>query len=607
MQKAILGTLVLGGLNGPLHAQETSNLSNLVVTATRTDIQQNQLATAATVYTRDDIERLQVNTLPELLNRTTGLDVTQNGGPGKVSSVFMRGTNSDHVLVLIDGIKFGSVTVGTTPFEILPIDQIERVEIIRGPQSSLYGSEAVGGVIQIFTRKGKQETTPSITLDTGGGSYDTAKASGSVSGRWHDTWYSLSASHFNTQGFDAHQDFTPDKDGYYNTGLNARLGHRFANNAELEAFYMRSEGRTDVDGFQYKMEFVNQVVGLSGSLDFSDDWRSTLRMGQSRDDGDNFATTPAFNSRFDTTRWNVSWVNELQLMEDHQLVFGSDYRLDEVDSTTRFTKTERYDVGLFGELHSRILDNHFINASLRWDENEAFGDYVTGKFGWRYNWDSGISAFASFGNAFKAPSLNDLFYQDPWGSHGDPNLSPEESTTFEVGLSGHHAWAQWEARAYHTDIENLITWHTSPVTFISAPFQTQKAQIDGVEVEFSQEIFGWYQKLGLQILKPTDRETNLRLPRRADKILTYDLSRSFGPVDVGGNMLARGNSFEQDWLGNRTEVPGFVTVDLRAAYHFNKNWILKAKLNNLLDKQYQLVDTFNTADRNFFVAIHYNN
>jgi len=611
MQKTIIvSTLLLTGVNA--HSEtETSgaslNLPDLVVTATRTEVAKDQLASATTVFTRKDIERLQINTLPELLNRTTGIDMTQSGGLGKTTGVFMRGTNSDHVLVLIDGIKAGSVTLGTTPFEIIPIDQIERVEIIRGPQSSLYGSEAIGGVIQIFTRKGNQDEKPSISLDAGGGSYDTAKASGAISGKIDHSWYSLSASHINTQGFNARQNSNPDKDGYYNTGLNAKVGHRFNNNADVEAFYMRAEGNTDIDGDYHKMKFANQVVGISGGMDFTETWRSTLRLGQSRDDSYNFANNPLYDSRFDTTRWNASWLNEVHLTDNHQLVLGSDYRLDEVDSTTSFYKTERYDAGIFGELHSRLLENHFLNMSLRGDKNEAFGDYMTGNFGWRYNWDYGISPFASFGNAFKAPTLNDLYYQDPWGSHGDPTLSPEESTSFEVGIAGNQDWAQWEIRAYHTDIDNLITWYTDPNTYISIPLQTQKAQIDGIETEISKEIFGWNNKLGLQILKPTDRETNLNLPRRADKILTYDLSKSFGQIDVGANVLARGNSFEQDWLGNRTEVSGFVTVDLRSTYHIDKHWLLSAKLNNLLDKQYQTVDTFNSADRNFFISVHYNN
>ncbi|WP_305910048.1 TonB-dependent receptor [Methylomarinum sp. Ch1-1] len=603
MHKFVYSSLLLAGLN-PATADESVNLPNYVVTATRTDTPVNQLSAATVTYTRADIEQYQVNSLPELLQRATGIDMVQNGGMGKNTSIFMRGTNSDHVLVLIDGIKVGSVTTGTTPFQYLPIDQIERVEIIRGPHSSLYGSEAIGGVIQIFTRQGKQQEKPNITLDAGGGNYATLETSGSISGKWRNAWYSLSASHINTQGFDARKPTTgffaidhPDDDGYYNTGLNAKLGYRFDNNAEVEAFYMRSEGRTDFDGTPDKTEFVNQLVGLSGALDITDIWHATFRLGQSRDDNDNFAPDGSFYSHFDSTRWNASWLNELQLAEDHQLIIGADYRFDEVDSSTHFTETERYDAGVFAELHSRLFDRHYLNASVRWDENEAFGDYVTGSFGWRFNWNHGLSAFASFGNAFKAPTFNELFWPDTGFGGGNPNLQPEESTTFEVGLAGNHDWLTWEVRAYHTNIDNLIaSW---------PPQNIDKAQIDGIETDIGAEIFGWHNKVGFQLLSPKDRITNKRLPRRAEKILNYDLSRSFDALDVGATILARGDSFDD--TRNNTKIHGFVTVALRAAYHFNQNWRVSAKLNNLLDKQYQLTDTYNTADRNFFVSIHYNN
>ncbi|MGZ8918574.1 MAG: TonB-dependent receptor plug domain-containing protein, partial [Methylobacter sp.] len=287
MQKLLLSSLLIAGFNPQLQAQQTPTdlltLPDMVVTATRTEVAKNQLASAATVYTRKDIERLQVNTLPDLLRGTNGIDIVQSGGYGKLTSVFMRGTNSDHVLVLIDGIKAGSVTSGTSPFEFIPLDQVERVEIIRGPQSSLYGSEAIGGVIQIFTRKGGQQEKPAVTLDAGGGSYDTLRAAGTVSGKWKNNWYSLGASHFNSQGFNARQpipgpfEFSqPDRDGYYNTALNARVGHRFDNNAEVEAFFMRAEGRTEYDGtFQNKTEFIEQAVGASASMDILDNWQST--------------------------------------------------------------------------------------------------------------------------------------------------------------------------------------------------------------------------------------------------------------------------------------------------------------------------------------------
>jgi len=607
MQKLIFGSLFIAGFTTQLQAQETpQNLPDLVVTATRTETAKNQLAAAATVYTRKDIERLQAKTLPELLSGTTGIDMAQSGGYGKDTNIYMRGTNSDHVLVLIDGIKVGSVTSGTTPFQLIPLDQVERVEIIRGPQSSLYGSEAIGGVIQIFTRKGGRGDKPSVTLDAGGGSYDTYRASGSVSGQWKNSWYTLGSSQFGSQGFNARSPVRglnqPDKDGYLNTALNARLGHRFDNNAEVEAFFIRAEGKNEYDGTaQNKTEFVEQTVGTTAGMNIVENWRSILRLGQSRDDGDNFAPNGTFSSSFNSTRWNASWLNEVALSDDHQLVIGSDYRLDQVDGSTAYNESSRYDAGIFTELHSRILDNHFINASVRGDKNEAFGEQLTGNFGWRYNGGYGISPFASFGNAFKAPTFNQLYFP----GFGNPSLKAEQSTSFEAGLAGAHDWLQWELRAYHTNIDNLIVTVTNPVTFLSSAENIGKAQIDGIEAEIGTQLMGWNSKLSMNLLSPKSRETNARLPRRAEKTLSYDLSRSFGQFDLGAKVLAQADRFD-DAL-NKTKVAGYVTVDLRTAYHLNKNWMLSAKLNNLQDKQYQTINTYNTADRNFFISIHYNN
>ncbi len=623
MHKLLLSLPLAASVALPVMAQaakdNSTTLPEMVVTATRTETAKNQLSAGTTVYTRADIERLQAKTFPDLLRGTTGVDMTQQGGDGKITSVFMRGTNSDHVLVLVDGIKVGSATSGTTPFEFVPIDQIERVEIIRGPQSSLYGSEAIGGVIQIFTRKGAESETPKFTLDAGGGNYSTLKANGTVSGKWQNNWYNFGASHYNTQGFSAQGRVPgqfgysqPDDDGYYNTAVNARVGHKFDNNAEIEASFMRSEGRTEYDGtFQDETKFINQVSSVTGSIKPLEDWKAILRLGHSFDNNDQFIGNRAA-SNFYTQRWNATWLNEIALHEDHQAVIGTDFRLDEVDNSIdidtftpgfqAFSEKSRYDVGVFGELHSRLFNDHFLNASVRFDENEAFGSYVTGNIGWRYNSPIGISPFANFGNAFKAPNFNDLYFP----GFGNPNLGAEESTTVEVGLAGNHDWLQWEVRAYHTNVDNLITPVPSPATTSGfTAVNIGKAQIDGLEAELSTQFLGWNGKLSMNYLDPKNRENNARLPRRYQKSLSFDLNRSFDKFDVDATVLAQGNRFDD--AANSTQVGGYVTVDLRAAYHIDKNWTLNAKLNNLLDKQYQLVNTYNTADRNFFVSIHYNN
>jgi vitamin B12 transporter len=621
MQKIIVSSLFIAGFTTTAFSQDTPvdpvlALPDMVVTATRSETAKNQLATAATVFTRKDIDRLQVKTLPELLRGSAGVDVTQTGGYGKVTSVFMRGTNSDHVLVLVDGIKMGSVTAGTSPFEYIPLDQVERVEITRGPNSSLYGSEAIGGVIQIFTRKGEQTEKPSVSIDTGGGSYDTYRVAGNVSGKWKNTWYNIGSSQFSSQGFNSQQPTPglfgvnqPDRDGYLNTAVNARVGHHFdTHNTDLEAFFTRAQGKNYYDGsFQDKTEFIEQVAGTTLSTDIVDHWRSTVRLGQSLDWQDSFAPkTGEFSSSFNSTRWNASWLNQFQLTDAHQLLVGSDYRLDQVSSDTAFNEKSRYDVGVFTELHSRFWDDHFLNASIRWDKNQAFGDVVTGNIGWRDNWhygkgDDSISTFASFGNAFKAPSFNQLYFPN----FGNPNLKAETSKSVEVGLAGDHEWLQWELRAYHTDIDNLIVVVTNPKTFQSGSENIGKSQLDGLEAQMSTQILGWNSKLNLSLLSPKNRITNQRLPRRADQTLGFDLSRSFGAFDVGTAVVAQ--DYRYDDVANNTKVGGYVTVDLRTAYHLNNNWQLSVKLNNALDNKYQTVNTYNTAERNFFVSIHYNN
>lgn len=586
--------------------EKPDNLPEMVITTTRLgDEIKKSLSIATTVYSRADIDRLQVRTLPELLRGSAGVDITQNGGYGKVSNVFMRGVSSDQVLVLIDGIKMGSVTTGTTAFENIPIDQIERVEIIRGSQSSLYGSEAIGGVIQIFTRKGSSSEIPKVTIDTGGGSYYTNSTTGTVSGKYRNAWYNIGASHLGSEGFSARvKPYDQDKDGYQNTSVNARSGYKFDNNAEIEATFMRAQGSNQFDGYNMQSAnnntFVNQVVSLSGNMEITKDWYSTVRLGQTNDQNENFLPKGEFSSLFESTRWNASWLNKFLVSDNHQIISGLDYRYDEVNSTSVYQQKSRFDLGAFGEFNSRFFDHNFVKASVRWDRNQAFGDYATGNIGWRFNWEHGISLLANLGNAFKAPTFNQLYYPNS----GNLNLLPEESKSYELGVVGEHNWGNWDLRVYHMNIDNLINW-APDATGNWRPQNVDKAQIEGIETEVGSDIHGFHPKLIINLLNPENKHNGNRLPSRADKTLKFDLSKSFADVDLGAVLIGQGNRFAD--AANKTSVDGFVTVDLRSAYHFNKNWMLSAKLNNLLNKNYQTVNTYNMADRNFYISIHYNN
>ena len=404
--KKILSGLVLATAALSIHAEEEI-LPTMVVTATRTSQTINNLSAAYTVFTREDIERLQVLDVQELLKRATGVDMTGSGGAGKPASIYMRGTSSKQILILIDGIRIGSITAGTSPLSSLPIDQIERVEIVRGSQSSLYGSEAIGGVIQIFTRKGeqKQDNSPSVSVDLGGGSYDTAKVSGNVSGKYNNAWYSFGASHITTEGFDAKASGDSDRDGYENTSFNVRAGYQFDNSLKVETFALRSSGENQYDAGVN--DFVIQNIGATASFKMNPDWLVTASIGESRDESREHTYTGNYLSRRRTARL----INNFTLNANHEVVLGSDFRQDHIESSTAYGEGSRYDIGGFAEYYGRWFDLIDFNASVRGDEDEQFGSHVTGGAGLRVAlFETGIDLIGSFSSGYNAPTFNDLYY-----------------------------------------------------------------------------------------------------------------------------------------------------------------------------------------------------
>ena len=602
-----LSLFFLTTLGFSAQAEESIDLPNMVVTATRTDQSIDRLSVASTVFTRQDIERLQVQNVPDLLKQATGVDVSESGGAGKASSVFIRGTSSKHVLVLIDGVRIGSVTLGLSPFSSLPIDQIERVEIVRGSQSSLYGSEAIGGVIQIFTRKGsqKEDNKPTVSLDLGGGSYDTAKVSGNVSGNFKNAWYAFGASHITTEGFNATsaESNDHDRDGYENTSFNARAGYKFDNSLSLEVFALKSQGENQFDdqfgnlSANDSNDFVIQNLGSSASFQVNQDWLASLSIGESRDESRNHD-----NTFFNTRRRTVRLINNFTLDNNHKVVIGSDFRHDQVESHQSYNENTRYNIGGFAEYYGNWFNAIDFNASVRGDEDEQFGSHVTGGVGFRVDlFKSGLDFIGNFSTGYKAPTFNDLY----WPGAGNSSLKPEESTTFEVGLEGRYQWGQFSLRAFHTNIDNLIDW--APTGKFSGGFEIweptniNSAQIDGIEGEISTQLYDWNIALNGSALSPRDRKTNQRLSNRSQLLLSLDLSREFfDSLTIGSALNVSG-----DRLSGTTKLHGAIVWDIRTAYQINPNWTIKGKLNNLLNDQYQTNKGYNTADRNFFFSINY--
>lgn len=598
--------LVLLGFYTSFHSLTagSTEVEPVIVTATRTAQTAAETLAAVTVITRKDIERRQAQSVQDLLRGTAGFSIANNGGAGKATSVFLRGTESDHVLVLIDGVKIGSATLGTAAFQDLPVELIERIEIVRGPRSSLYGSEAIGGVIQIFTRKGRGPVKPSLSLS--GGSFDTYDASAGVSGGDEREWFSAQLSGIDTEGFNACDGtpagagcFTdePDKDGYRNSAGALRGGLRFDNGAEADLHWLRSSGDTEFDGsFVNASESMQQALG--GSLRWSplDAWQMTLAAGQSRDESDNFKDG-AFQSRFDTERDSFTFQNDVTLADTQLLTVGLDYQDDRVDGTTAYAVDARDDTGLFTQ-YQGAFGGHDVQLSLRRDDNEQFGNHNTGGVAWGYALRNALRLTAAYGSAFKAPTFNELYFP----GFGNANLHPEESRSLEVGVAGDIGTGRWSLNAFGTRIDELIGFDAS-----FTPTNIDEARILGIEAVLGIQLAGWDFDTNLTLLDPENRSGDANdgnvLPRRARQSLRFDADRQVGKFTFGTTLFTEGKRYD-DLANNRT-LGGYTTLDLRGEYRFAQDWRLQARVANLFDKDYETADFYNQPGRSLLVTLRY--
>lgn len=576
----------------------------ITVTATRTTQKVEDSLSSTTVITRHDIERQQVRSVQELLTGLPGIGITNNGGAGKVSTLFLRGTESDHVLVLIDGIKVGSATAGTTAFQDIPVDQIERIEIVRGPRSSLYGSEAIGGVIQIFTRKGTGASKPFFSL--GVGSNDTYSASAGISGGGERSWYSLSASGLDTEGFNSCNGtlsagcytFEADKDGYQNISGALRAGYQFDNGLKIDANALRSTGESEFDGSSTnESETVQEVIGTTLHYSPLDIWHLSLTVGRSQDQSDSFKDG-VYKNRFNTRRESLSWQNDIAIAKGHLLSLGLDYLDDQVESSTAYTVSSRNNTGLFAQYQANLAD-YDVQLSLRQDDNQQFGTHTTGGAGLGYALSKTLRLTGTIGTAYKAPSFNELYYP----GYGNANLQPEASRSVELGLRGQTKNGQWSLNAYETSIDDMIAY--SSITF--GPANINKARIRGLEAALITQLDGWIVNTNLTLLDPRNLSTSATagkvLPRRSKQSLRLDVDRQFDHYSYGATLRAVGQRYDN--LANTQRLAAYGIIDLRAEYQLAKDWQIQGRIENLLDKDYETAALYNQPGLGLYLTLRY--
>jgi vitamin B12 transporter len=612
-RRLLLAALVATACAPAFADEGATDLDSVVVTATRTAQTQDQTLAATTVIDRADIERLQPASLADLLRGSPGLQLANTGGPGKATSIFLRGTEADHVLILVDGLKLGSATSGTAAIQDIPVDQIERVEIVRGPFSSLYGSEALGGVIQIFTRHGQGGFTPNLSF--GVGSYSHVTGSAGFSGGGANGWYALEASHDNTHGINACRVGAaeagaacfadqPDKDGYRNNSLSLRGGYRFSDEWDGDAQFFRAEGHNEYDGTTSdSADTVSQVAG--GRLHYhpATNVDVSLGLGQTADMSRDFLHND-YVDRFDTRRSLGSLQADVGAGGGLYTV-GFDWQRDKVTSSEDFDLTRRIDRGVFAQWQ-QTFGSQSLQASVRHDDNSQFGSKNTGSLLWGWDFAQGLRLTASYGTAFRAPTFNELYYPD----YGYAKLKPESSQNLEVGLRGEHGWGHWSLSVFRNNVNDLIAYDSTLIDAThpyGAPNNIGHARIRGAEGSVGGDLAGWAWQASATWLDPRDESAGAEhgnlLPRRARQNARFDLDRSFGALSVGGSWYVAGKRYDD--VANQDRLGGYALTDLRVAYALDRDWKLQLALNNVFDRRYETAWFYNQPGRNYMLTVRY--
>ena len=600
-----LSAALLGAVCTHSHAVDHQTLPDIVVTATRTAQSADATLASVSVITSQDIARLQAQSLPDVLRGLAGLTISNSGGAGKTTSVFLRGTNADHVLVLVDGIKIGSATMGTASFQDIPVAQIERIEIVRGPRASLYGSEAIGGVIQIFTRKGCGALTPSFVVTAG--SYGTVNSALGLSGGGEQGWFNAKINQQHTTGFNAKRNVTGadmDKDGYRNLSLGLRGGYLFDSGTVADMQVLQANSKNKFDGNPNESESEQQVLG--GSLKFApaQAWNMTLRAGRSQDNADNFSNG-VFKSRFNTQRDSLSWQNDFAVNADHLFTVGLDYQNDRIASATVYTRTTRDNRALFGQ-YQGSFGVHSLQASARHDDNQQFGGHNTGGLGYGYAIDDTTRLMASYGTAFKAPTFNNLYYPTSAFATSNPNLLPELSHSMEVGLSNHGVWGKWSLNAYQINGKNWISWVNTAGVLV--PTNVDATRINGLEGQLQAHPYGLDVNATLTLQDP--RQTSgvnkgKLLNRRATETMRIEVARDFDAYRLAGSLYAEGRRFDDLANVATKRLGGYGVLDVRAEYRISPDWQVQGRVDNLLDKKYETAQFYNQAGRGVYFTLNY--
>jgi vitamin B12 transporter len=597
----------------PSIAAETETAA-VVVTATRQAQRANELLADVSVISREEIDAAGQTSLPELLARQPGVEYTASGGAGSSMGLLIRGANSEHTLVLIDGMRVNSATLGTTSLSRIPLSQIDHIEILRGPASALYGSEAIGGVVQIFTKQG--DGPAAFNAEAAYGTYDTSRLSAGVSGQNNGLKYSLQASFDNTGGFsnisnNKSSAYNPDKDGFRNSSFSGNLAYRFNSNHEIGLNTLVSDGRNRYDGgysattaaIDYRNDIAVSSYSLYSRNQILPMWKSTIRMGRGTDDA-SYASNGVQTSFVRTDQDQVAWQNDIKLPLGNALL-AAEWLKQRLSASQAFSQMERSINSVLGGW-SAAAGAHRWQVNARHDDISQTGAKNTGSLAYGYQITDAVRANASMGTAYKAPSMNDLYFPNtPFVGRGNPNLKPELARNREVSLHYETARDHASVTYFNNRITDLIQWSEAPPagSYFYVPQNVAAAKITGWTLAYKGSFGPLALRSSLDLQDPRDTGTGLLLARRARQRASVGADYITGVWTLGGELSANGERYSDS--ANLQRMGGYTLANLSVLYRLDRDVSLFGRINNLFDKKYELVTDYGVPGINALVGIRY--
>ena len=606
----VIGIALLVFSSNPVIAQSaaptaTTPVNEVVVTATKNEQKVRDAIAHTTVLTQKEIRDSQSADLASLLRREAGFEMSQNGGLGSVTSLFMRGGRGNQTLVLVDGVRIQDAAFGSTALQHIMLAEVERIEIVRGNVSSVHGAGAIGGVIQIFTKQGRGPLA--VNAQATLGSRGTAAASGGVSGAVNEgaTRFSLALSGYKTTGFSA-IDATraaaanPDDDAYKNTSAALSLSHHINAAHEIGGRLYAARGKADYDssfGLRTDRNAQAQNLGAASAFwnaRFTDAWRSTLTFSEGTDRAADSLNSNV-TSRSKTRNQELGWSNRVALNPHHTLSGGYDFLRQNLTNSFLVSDRTRTNHAWRAGYEGRI-ERHALQANLRAERYSDFGRATTGFLGYGHDLTDAWRLTASVSNAFRAPTFFDLY-----GFGGDPLLKPERSRSWEAGVQYAGAPGLLRAVWFNTKYQDAITFNVGRVR------NTRNAENHGLELSYAGTLAGVDLRAALTLQDPVEQEPGavaLQGVRRAKAYGSFSAHKSFGALRVGGEFQASGQRPDTDInLFTRKMLGSYEVFNLLARYDLAKNVYVTAKLENAFNRKYQLVDGYNTTPRGLFFTL----